>query len=58
VSALIIALVAFACIFGGTLLGMFLRTILPGHHVSDDSKGAVMLGIGMNEAEVFIQVGD
>jgi len=47
VSALIISLIAFACIFGGTLLGMFLRTILPGHHVSDDSKGAVMLGTGM-----------
>ena len=46
-SALIISLIAFACIFGGTLLGMFLRTILPGHHVSDDSKGAVMLGTGM-----------
>jgi uncharacterized membrane protein (DUF485 family) len=47
VSALTISLIAFACIFGGTLLGMFLRTILPDHHVSDDSKGAVMLGIGM-----------
>ena len=46
-SPLTISLVAFACIFGGTLLGMFLRSILPGHHVSDDSKGAVMLGIGM-----------
>lgn len=46
-SALIIALVAFACIFGGTLLGMFLRTILPGHHVGDDSKDAVKLGIGV-----------
>ena len=46
-SALIISLIAFACIFGGTLLGMFLRTILPGHHVSDESKDAVKLGIGM-----------
>ena len=45
-SALAISLVAFACIFGGTLLGMFLRTILPGHHVSDESKDAVKLGIG------------
>jgi len=47
VSALTISLIAFACIFGGTLLGMFLRTILPGHHVGDDSKDAVKLGTGM-----------
>ena len=46
-NALLVALIGFACIFGGMLLGMFLRTILPGHHVSDDSKSAVMLGIGM-----------
>jgi len=47
VSALAISLVAFACIFGGTLLGMFLRTFLPVHHLSDQSKGAMKLGIGM-----------
>ena len=46
-SSLVISLVAFACIFGGMLLGMFLRKILPGHHVSDESKDAVKLGIGM-----------
>ncbi len=46
-SALAISLVAFACIFGGTLFGMFVRNALPGHHVSDESKGAVMLGTGM-----------
>ena len=40
-------MVAFACIFGGMLLGMFLRTLLPEHHVSDESKDAVKLGIGM-----------
>ena len=45
--SLAISLVAFGCIFGGTLLGMFLRAILPGHHVSADSKDAVKLGIGM-----------
>ena len=42
-----ISLVAFACIFGGTLLGMFLRNILPEHHLSDESKDALKLGIGM-----------
>ncbi len=45
--AVAISLIAFACIFGGTLFGMFLRTVLPEHHVNEDSKGAVMLGIGM-----------
>ena len=44
---LTISLVAFACIFGSTLLGMFLRNILPEHHLSDESKDAVKLGIGM-----------
>jgi len=47
VSALIISLIAFACIFGGTLLGMFLRTILPGYHLSEESKDAVKLGTGV-----------
>jgi hypothetical protein len=42
-----ISLVAFVCIFGGTLLGMFLCNILPEHHLSDKSKDAVKLGIGM-----------
>ena len=46
-SSLTISLVAFACIFGGTLLGMLVRTILPGHHVSDESKDVVKLGTGM-----------
>lgn len=46
-STLAIPLVAFACIFGGTLLGMFVRTILPGHHMSDESKDAVKLGTGI-----------
>jgi hypothetical protein len=42
-----ISLIAFACIFGATLLGMFLRANLPEHHISDESKDAVKLGIGM-----------
>jgi magnesium-transporting ATPase (P-type) len=46
-SALTISLIAFACIFGGTLIGMFLRTALPEHHLSDESKDGLKLGIGM-----------
>ncbi len=46
-SPLMISLIAFVCIFGGSLFGMFLRIILPEHHLSDESKDAVKLGIGM-----------
>jgi hypothetical protein len=45
-SALAISLVAFACIFSGTLLGMFLRRVLPDHHLSPESKDIVKLAIG------------
>ena len=46
-NALAISLVAFGCIFGGMLLGIFLRTVLPEHHLSDDSKDVLKLGIGI-----------
>jgi hypothetical protein len=46
-SPLAISIVAFGCIFGGMLIGMFLRMVLPEHHLSDESKDAVKLGIGM-----------
>ena len=46
-SPLAISLVAFACIFGGMLLGMLLRPLLPADHLGDESKDVVKLGIGM-----------
>ena len=46
-SPLAISLVAFGCIFGGILIGMFLRLVLPEHHLNDESRDAVKLGIGM-----------
>ena len=42
-----ISLIAFASIFCGTLLGMFLRTRLPDHHISGDSRDVIKLGNGM-----------
>src|SRR5438876_12325001 len=39
--------IAFACVFGGALLGMFLRGVLPEHHLSQDSKDVVKLGMGL-----------
>ncbi len=46
-NALAIAAVVLACVFGGALAGLFLRTIVPGHHLKDDSKDIVKLGIGV-----------
>src|SRR5512143_2627934 len=46
-SPIAISLIAFAIIFGGTLLGMFLRPLLQEHHLSGDSKDVMKLGTGM-----------
>src|SRR6266704_4541932 len=42
-----VSLIAFACVFGGTLLGMFVRNRLPGHHLTGDTKEVVRLGTGL-----------
>jgi len=45
-NALTTAVVAFALVMGGALLGGFLRSVLPKHHLSEDSKDMVKVGIG------------
>jgi len=45
--ALAIAAIIFVLTFGGALLGIFLRGVLPGHQFGDDSKDAVRLGMGL-----------
>lgn len=42
-----IALVTFLLLFGSALAGFLLQRILPPHHLSEQSKGAVHLGAGM-----------
>src|SRR5262249_6131663 len=37
----------FTCVFGGVLVGMWLRTILPQTHLDTDSKDDVKVGIGL-----------
>ncbi len=46
-SAIALSCIAFACISGGVLLGMFLRNTLPEHHLSTDAKDVVRLGTGL-----------
>ena len=44
---LTISLIAVGCIFVGMLLGMFLRGVIPKHHLSDESRDVLKLGTGM-----------
>ena len=46
-NSLTIAAISAGCIFGGVLLGIMLHGVLPGHHLSNDSKDTVKLGAGM-----------
>jgi len=39
--------IAFAVVFAGALLGIFLRGVLPPHHLSAGSKDIVRLGMGL-----------
>ncbi len=44
---LLISLIAFACIFAGTFLGIFIRRKLPDHHLSGDTKDIVRQGTAL-----------
>ncbi len=46
-SAIDIGLIVLVCIFGGSILGMVLHTVLPEHHLSADSKDVIKLGMGL-----------
>lgn len=42
-----ISWIVLACVFGGALLGMGLRALLPEHHLSTESRDVVRLGMGL-----------
>jgi hypothetical protein len=44
-SAMAIGCIVFACVFGGALLGMLLRAVLPALHRDADSKELMKLGM-------------
>ena len=41
------SLIAFVFIFGGAIVGMILRRVLPAHHLSDDSRDVIKLATGL-----------
>jgi hypothetical protein len=44
---IIVGTIVFVCTLGGALGGIWLRTILPEHHLNDESRDTVKLGIGL-----------
>jgi Protein of unknown function (DUF4239) len=42
-----ISLVVFVVVLGGAVLGALLRSAVPKHHLSDESKDAIKVGIGL-----------
>jgi hypothetical protein len=47
VNPLLVSVIVFACVFGGTIFGIFLRNKLPEHHLSGATKDVVRLGTGL-----------
>lgn len=46
-SALAISAIVFACVFGGALVGFWLRAVLPADHLSPASRDLIKLGMGI-----------
>ncbi len=46
-SSLAVALIVFGCLFASAMLGLFLGSVLPAHHLDGDSKDVVKLGTGL-----------
>jgi len=46
-SSTTISLIVLACVFGGALLGILLHAVLPQHHLSNETKDIVKLGMGL-----------
>src|SRR5262252_8952655 len=46
-SSITISLIVLASVFGGALLGILLRSVLPSHHLSAETKDIVKLGMGL-----------
>ena len=49
--------IVFACVFGGALLGMLLRALLPSHHQSEESKNIIILAMGLIATMTAIVLG-
>jgi hypothetical protein len=56
-NALAIGGIVFGCVFGGALLGMFLNSVLPKHHLAADSKDVIKVAMAMVATLAALVVG-
>ena len=56
-SSIGISTIVFASVFGGALIGMFIRAVLPQQHLSSDSKDVVKLGMALVSTMAAIVLG-
>jgi hypothetical protein len=52
-----ISWIVFACVFGGALVGIFLRAVLPEDHLTGESKDVVKVGMGLIATMAAIALG-
>ncbi len=46
-SPIVVGGIVLTCVFGGALLGMAIRALLPEHHLNAESKDVIKLGMGL-----------
>src|SRR3954471_15420917 len=44
---IVTGLISFAAIFGGALIGLFIRSRLPGHHLSTETQSVVTVAVAV-----------
>jgi hypothetical protein len=57
VNSLSVAGIVFGCTFGGAVIGLLLRALLPEHHLSNESKDIVKLGTGLIATMAALVIG-
>jgi hypothetical protein len=57
VNSIVIGGIVFACTFCGAVLGIWFRTLLPDHHLTNESKEVIKLGTGLIATMAALVVG-
>jgi hypothetical protein len=56
-NSILVSVIVFICVFGGAMLGLYLRAALPEPHLSGDSRDAVKIGMALVATMAAIVLG-